>query len=126
MNSNEIKALFELASQQFDIRVARLKRLYGLNAADTIIQKEIELIQEAGARITLYSLPYEQLISKLPAAQGSQILKDLSQKDEMEELMRVDEKKWSNVEDELKLKFPESIHIISSMIEIMKDKAMLY
>ena len=43
MNSDEIRESFQLASNQFDMRAARLKRLYALNA-DNIISIQATLL----------------------------------------------------------------------------------
>ena len=126
MNSDEIRESFQLASNQFDMRAARLKRLYALNADNIIISKELDNLQEAGGRIRNFSLPYEQLIAKLPAIQGERILKEMIDKAEMEEFLEKDEKQWKQIESELNEKFPGNQALVFALLEIMKEKAMLY
>lgn len=127
MNSDEIKNNLAQADNQFNIRVARLKRLYQSKLfSDEIIDQEIKLIKDAGERLRIYSLPYEEMIAHLPEIEGGRILKEALQNIEFEELLAQEEKKWENIENELNIQHPGNNIIIHSLINSIKERTMLY
>ena len=126
MNSEEIKEEFNLASFQFDMRVTRLKRLFQVQACPPeFLLKEIELIQEAGKRLNLYSLPFNELVSKIPAIQGEKILKETMENIEREQFEDELDLKWLDLEKKYNNKYPGNNQVINSLIADLRENALL-
>ena len=126
MNSQEIKDNYDLASKQFEIRVARLKQHYKNNAPHQIIDAEFKLIKEAGKRILLYSLPYEKMLLELPAAKGAEMIRDVERSYDFEQFNIQIDNQWNEFATDLKTKLPNKTHgIIDQILLLVKEKTVL-
>lgn len=125
MNTDEINNEYKLSIFQYDLRCSRLKRFYEMNAAEILIEKGIELIQEAGKRITLYSLPYNEMMSKLPEQQGAEILKNALQNVELDEFDNQINEKWEIIKKSYLKKYPNQLQMIDEIIADLKEKTLM-
>lgn len=126
MNSDEIKNEFNLASYQYDIRVARLKRLYQTQVCPPeILEHEKRLVDEAGNRLRTYGLPYNELISKLPEIQGEKILKETMQNIQFDEMQDELEERWLEIKTKYAEKYPGNEHLIDDLISELRDNPRL-
>lgn len=117
MTEKELKEKFEIASEQYDNRVAKLKILAVLNPPATVIKHSLCAIKNAVNDLILYGGTYERLKQKEPDYHINKMLNAAVQNAEIDEYEKENETLIESIQDRLSTTHSDLFNIDKSVIK---------